>query len=89
MSEISERCYYATWMKNLEYVLWDAIHSGQRKYGHDTITIADITILKALSDKSQSWIYFHDHLEETALIIGEWTNKFQAEINKDATLLNG
>ena len=37
MSEVSERCYSAAWIENLEYVLWDALFSKQRKYGHDFI----------------------------------------------------
>jgi hypothetical protein len=67
MSSISERCYYAAWIKNLEYVLWDAVNSGQRNYGHGIITDRDIRTLKTLADKSESWIIFHDDFEETAL----------------------
>lgn len=89
MSDISERCYYAGWYKNLEYVLWGAINSGQRTYGHGTISDNDISTLKTLADKSNSWIIFSDDSEETALDLNAWTNKFHADINKDANLLQG
>lgn len=87
MSDISERCYYAGWMKNLEHVLWDAITSGQRKYGHADITSADINTLKTLADKSNSWIIYDDDLDETALDLNVWTSKFRADIKKDPSII--
>lgn len=89
MGDISERCYYAGWIKNLEYVLWDAINSGQRTFGHGTISDNDIRTLKTLADKSNSWIVFHDNSEETAIDLNTWTLKFFKDINKDTSLLNG
>ena len=58
MSDISERCNYAGWMSNLEYVLWDALMNGERKYGHDNISTQDIESLKQYSNKAKSWIFF-------------------------------
>ncbi len=46
MSEISERCYSAGWLKNLEYVLWDTLNNGTRKFGQDKISHDDIDELK-------------------------------------------
>jgi hypothetical protein len=60
MSDISERCYYAGWMRNLEYVLWDALLHGQRKYGHGTISQEEIEALKDLSKAANAWIIFDD-----------------------------
>jgi hypothetical protein len=89
MSEISEQCYCAGWMKDLEYVLWDALESGERTYGKCTITSEEISRLKALSDKSKSWIYFHEEHEEIALALDVWGNQFQEEIAKNPSVLKG
>jgi len=89
MSEISERCYFAGWMNNLEYVLWDVLESGQRTYGQDIITTKDITRLKALSDKSESWICFHPEQEEIALTLNVWRQKFKEDVKRTPDLLNG
>ena len=64
MSEISERCYSAGWMTNLEYVLWDTLTTGPRKYGHDTISQSDIVELRKYSEKADSWIFFDDDIDE-------------------------
>ncbi|WP_165499728.1 hypothetical protein [Pedobacter frigidisoli] len=45
MREISEYCYSAGWMLNLEYALWDALLNGKRKYGQSIISEIDIEIL--------------------------------------------
>lgn len=89
MSEISERCYFAGWMINLEYVLWDVLESGQRKFGQGIITTEDVTQLKALSDKSESWICFHPEHEETALTLNAWRQKFNEDVKKNPLLLFG
>jgi len=88
MSEISERCYSADWMADLEYVLWDAVTSGPRKYGHDTISQSDISALKKCSDKANSWIFFDDDTEETGLSISDWIQKFKATIAVDPKVLH-
>lgn len=72
MSKISERCYFSGWMKNLEYVLWDTIYSGPRKYGQDFITNNDISELLRLSGNANSWIIFDNEAEELALNLVDW-----------------
>jgi hypothetical protein len=67
MSEISERCYSAGWMENLEYVLWHALINGQRKYGQSVISQKDIQTLIELSNSCNAWIIFDDETEETAM----------------------
>ena len=76
MSEISERCYGAAWMANLEYVLWDALSSGPRKYGQDFITQQDIDLLKKMAEISNCWIIFDDHLDEISFDLKDWEDKF-------------
>jgi hypothetical protein len=67
MSDISERCYYAGWMQDLEYVLWDAVLHGERKYGHDKISLKDVETLSDLSKAANSWIIFDDNTDETSI----------------------
>jgi hypothetical protein len=89
MSEISERCYYASWMQNLEYALWDAVLHGQRKYGHNTISPKDIEILSDLSKAASAWITFDDNTEATAIDLNTWKEKFQKDVQQNPQLLKG
>lgn len=89
MSEISERCYHAAWMNNLEYVLWHSIINGARKYGQDSITTQDIITLSILSEKSNCWILVDDETEEMAINLLDWQQKFQHAIQNDPDILLG
>lgn len=81
MSEISERCWSAGWMHNLEYVLWDVLTNGERKYGQSFITGEDINTLKQLSEEANCWIVFDDQLEEIAIDVKAWQIKFSHDTN--------
>lgn len=85
MSLISERCYSAGWLNNLEYVLWDTLSSGPRKYGHDFVTNYDIILLKEMSTEANSWIIFHDQFGETGIDLNEWVILFAANVNIDSS----
>jgi len=87
MSDISERCYSAGWMTNLEYVLWDAALNGQRKYGHDMVSPNDIEQLTILSKDCNSWIYFDDQTEETAINLESWKIKFDKAVKDNPDLI--
>jgi hypothetical protein len=89
MSSISERCYYAGWMQNLEYILWDTLKSGERKYGHDWITQQDIDTLKDLAWLANCWIVYDKTFEETTIKLSDWQERFQDAIKKNPKLLNG
>jgi hypothetical protein len=89
MSDISESCYSAGWMKNLEYVLWDAVINGSRKYGHGIITEIDIDKLNNLSKACNSWIYFDDETKETAINLNNWVILFEKAIIVNPSLLHG
>lgn len=89
MSDVSEKCYYAGWLQNLEYVLWSAVIMGPRKYGHGTITQEDIRGLKALATRADSWIVMDDETEETALALSLWRAKYLNSISLDPTLIKG
>ncbi len=81
MSEISERCYSAGWMEDLEYVLWDAVINGEKPYGHGKVTNQDIQILKLLSDYCKGWIYFDEQKEETVIDFKSWGQKYDSHIS--------
>lgn len=89
MSDISERCYYAGWLDNLEYVLWGALINGPRAYGRGEITQEDIDALKQLSGAVNAWIVFDDdpNIEEVALDLDLWAIKFQADVHENPRLL--
>jgi hypothetical protein len=87
MSSISERCYYATWMDNLEYVLWHAVEEGPRRYGHDEINTDDITALKMLSKRCEKWIFFDDVDEETVIPLDLWREEYAHHISKNPRAL--
>jgi hypothetical protein len=80
MSEVSEKCFSAGWIMNLEYVLWHALKNGERKYGHDTITKSDIQVLNQISSSINSWIYFDETAEETGIAIDKWEIKYEGFI---------
>ncbi len=88
MNDLSERCYSAGWMMNLEYVLWDAISNGPREFGRDVITQNDINELKHLSDNCNCWIYFDDEEEEIAIDLLLWQQKFNEELGDEPNILN-
>ena len=83
MSKISERCYSAGWMTDTEYILWDAIISGPRGFGHDKITKEEIDELKNLSNQTGTWIVFDDEQEEIAIPLDNWETRFTEDISKD------
>lgn len=88
MSELSERCYSAGWMEDLEYVLWDAVVSGPRDYGHGTITRDDINKLVQTSDKVNSWILFDNELEEISVPLDKWKVKFAVDTRQNPDRLH-
>ena len=89
MSEISERCYSAGWLKNLEYVLWDTLTKGTRKFGQDKISHDDIDELKQLSAACNCWIYFDVVKEETNIDLALWTEKFNLTTSRNPKILKG
>jgi hypothetical protein len=89
MSDISERCYCAGWLQNLEYVLWSAVLMGPRKYGPGVITQEDVDELLSLANRTDSWIVFDDETEETAIELGFWRAKYLNDISLDSTLIKG
>src|SRR5690606_1757875 len=87
MSSLSEKCYCAGWMQDLEFVLWDAVLNGERKYGQDLISQNDIEKLKKLSKNANCWIYFDDLNEESPIDILSWEKLFDQTISENPKIL--
>jgi hypothetical protein len=56
MSWISEERWCAGWLRNLEYILWDAV-TGRRE---GICSLEEIDELKYLSEKCGGWIIWHE-----------------------------
>lgn len=89
MSDLSERCYSAAWMLNLEYVLWDSILNDSQKYGQDIINESDINQLSKLSSLANAWIIFDNETEETAVDLEQWKKQFQIAVKNNEKLTKG
>jgi|SRR5687768_4808343 hypothetical protein len=89
MSDISERCYDAGWMENVEYALWEAIVSGPRNFGRGIITQSDIDQLTKLSNKVNSWIVFDNDMGEIAMPLDKWKTKFLTDVKRKPNILFG
>ncbi|QNN44882.1 hypothetical protein [Pedobacter roseus] len=89
MSEISEYCYSAGWIRNLEYALWHAVINGERKFGQSYITESDIETLIKLSTDANAWIVYDDEKEETALSLKEWAEKFKTDLERNEEIIKG
>ena len=76
MSDLSEQAYYAGWMRDLEYALWEAVLGVRREYGRLELTEAPRMRLRELSDGCGGWIVFDDNTEETWLPRTEWEERF-------------
>ena len=73
MSDLSEEAWYAGWMMDLEYALWDAVEHGPRSYGRLDITQQHIANLRELSAACGGWIRFAaDAPEEEFVSLDTW-----------------
>jgi hypothetical protein len=55
MSDLSEDCWRAAWMNDLEFVLWDALRTGKASSGLVGISERDIARLKGLHEAAGGW----------------------------------
>ena len=75
MSGISEECWCAGWMHNLEYMLWDAV-TGRRK---NLCSLEEIEQLKYLSEKCGGWIIWDEQARgEKFVPKQEWLRLYEA-----------
>ena len=76
MSAISEECWCAGWMHNLEYMLWDAV-TGRRK---NLCSPEEIEQLKYLSEKCGGWIIWDEQAkDETFIPMQDWLQLYEAK----------
>lgn len=83
MSQISEEAFFAGWMDDLEFHLWDAIHGGSRKYGQVTLTQTQLDGLRQLSGRLGGWVCFGDDegvedfvpLDRWVVLYDQWKRK--------------
>lgn len=77
MSQLSEDCYCAGWMGDLEYALWSAVMNGPIHKGNWDITQSDIDHLRLLARRAGGWIIWDDSLlAATWLPIDQWLLRY-------------
>lgn len=77
MSDVSEDCYSAGWMIDLEYHLWELIYSDPpRKYGIGPVSDQDVRIFKSLSERIGGWICYRSDITDKDLPQSEWGEVF-------------
>lgn len=79
MSELSEEAWYAGWMMDLEYALWDAVERGPRSYGRLEITEQHIAKLRNLSLACGGWVWFPDDAPEEEFVPLDTWKRLAAE----------
>lgn len=72
MSDLSEEAYSASWMKGLEFDLWEALEGKLKKYGRLEVDREIQDNLKRLSDEANGWIFYDDNVEEKYVSFEEW-----------------
>ena len=79
MSEISEDCYAATWLIDLEFILWNTIQIGPCDVGFSKITYSEIFMLKKLSEEAEGWFYWPDRVKEGPVYVTmeEWNSIYE------------
>lgn len=76
MRDISEDCYCAGWLSDLEITLWSAVLHGPRRFGMGEITEGDIAELKRLSEKAGGWWTWQGEAADSGeefVTLDEWT----------------
>ena len=67
MSEISEDCYCAQWIRDNEYAIWDVLQGQDSSYGLGRMEPRLLRRCKLLSDEVGGWIYWADDRADPAL----------------------
>lgn len=81
MSQISEDCYCAGWLGNLEYLLWSAVMDGPVEKGNWNVTQSDIDSLRLLARRCGGWIVWDDVLVTKIWVpIEEWQSQYERHV---------
>jgi hypothetical protein len=78
MSDISEDHYAAGWMSGLQYDLWQMLRGGPRYYGMGSVSEADVTELRRLSEDAGGW-----HDGNRLVPLDEWRREFARYFEHD------
>ncbi len=79
MSAISEECWCAGWMRDLEYTLWDVV-MGRRK---GICGPEEVEQLKYLSEKCGGWIVWDEQAKRERFVpMQEWLTLYEAKRNE-------
>ncbi|OON69105.1 hypothetical protein [Hymenobacter sp. CRA2] len=90
ISGLSQRCFHgAEWIMNIEYVAWDALTNGPRRFGWSSITAEDIQELLRLARAAGAWVMFDDATRETAVPLAQWPAVFDQARGRNRELLDG
>ena len=55
MANLSEDCWCAVWLRDLEFTLWETLTAGGRDFGWGRIEERDITRMKNLHERAGGW----------------------------------
>lgn len=55
MARISESCWCASWVPDLEFSLWSMLQGGPRQFGMGDVSDAELDALRRLSDRAGGW----------------------------------
>ncbi len=81
MSEISERCWCAGWMLNVEFFLWAMLEGAPRDYGLVVVPEEALENLRRLSERAGGWCRWNDeHRDESFVAIDAWRVAFEASL---------
>ena len=78
ISEISEEAYAASWMKDVEYDLWERVEHGPGQYGRLRVTYDHIRKLEELARKCGGWVRFDPEAGEVFVSLADWKRMYLA-----------
>ncbi len=83
MSDVSEEAFYAGWMDELEFRLWEAVLGGPQKYGQIVLSEERLKRLRKMSDALGGWVWYNNDvgleefvtLERWLILYDEWLQR--------------
>ena len=77
MSDLSEETYCASWLRDLEFLLWETVIGRRDSYGRFPLTGEEILRLEELSEAGDGWIIYDDVARETWIPSEAWEKRFE------------
>lgn len=79
LSDISEQCWCAGWLRDCEYVFYRAMQQGGMKDEDENVSASQATVLKWLSDTCAGWMHWPDGVNApTYITISDWKPLYAA-----------